>query len=80
MNLFKKKPTDEKTSLARVLVGFVFMGVDIKANDLLETHESEIKQLKSDGFVDDSTAAIEYCKTELKAEVKTILRGEVLPE
>lgn len=79
MNLFKKKPT-EKLALARVLVNSWFLGVHIKPNELLESHANEIKSLKDEGIVDDSAEAIDYCKVELKAEVKTVLRGEVEPE
>jgi hypothetical protein len=76
MNLFKKKDVDEKLGVARVLFACIILGVDVKANELIELPQFEITLLKAEGIVDDSAEAIEYCKKELNAEVKTIIRAE----
>ena len=53
---------------ARVLVGLIIGAVALKPNDLVQGDEALIKAYKKDGALDDSKAAVDYCKNILKAK------------
>lgn len=59
----------KKTILARVLTPWSFKsGAPLGVNSLLSISESEAKELVKQGVLDDSEAAVDYCKTQLKIE------------
>jgi hypothetical protein len=60
-----------KSVVVRVLVSLSHQGKNYKPDQLVKLSENDAAVFKEGGTVDDNKAAVDYCRSELKAEVIT---------